>query len=37
MAIDWEASKEDWIDRVRGELYPSLHADRRFVDAGRLP
>lgn len=36
MAIDWEASKEDWIARVRGELFPRLLADQRFVDAGKL-
>jgi hypothetical protein len=36
MGIDWRASKEAWIDRVRRELLPGLTSDPRFPDAGRI-
>jgi hypothetical protein len=36
MGIDWRASKEEWIDRVRAELLPGLTSDPRFADAERM-
>ena len=36
MGIDWRASKEEWIDRVRAELLPGLTSDPRFADAERV-
>jgi hypothetical protein len=36
MQIDWQLSKEDWIERVRQSLVPALLADHRFPDAANL-
>jgi hypothetical protein len=31
--IDWQASKEDWIDRMRADVFARLVADTRFAGA----
>lgn len=36
MIIDWQASKEEWIDNVRSTLIPRLRADRRLVGSDSL-
>jgi len=36
MTIDWQASKNAWIEDVRGTLLPRLRADRRLVGIAKL-
>lgn len=36
MIIDWNASKEAWINEVRGSSVPHLIGDPRFPDAARM-
>lgn len=33
MVVDWQAAKEDWIERVNALLLPRLTEDGRFIDA----